>query len=260
MFLLLITTIHLTSLLLYCADPERSVSLRVKTTVPACALQLASALALLLRYSTRRRRSHLLELFLLLFVVADSFRTHTLWSLASQQQHYTATTLAISVLQTVATSIYLIFLVVLSWPTRRPLNSEEAAPAGPKALVPSEADCCLLSLLFLHWLNPMLSYGRGHTISQRNMETLEVHPSSAFLSLPAGRPDLAEQWQPLWLEVVRNMPLRTHLAYLGVLILDILQAATTLCQPLIISGLVEFLQGDQDTSAGAWLVVALILE
>jgi hypothetical protein len=239
-------------------DSNHLVGLRTKATVPACAIQFVTAVALFFRYGTKRKRSHLLELYLLLVAVLDSFRVHTLWSRIPDLP-YNPTALVVPALQTVATGLYAVFLTVISRQTPCSLGGGQSNRLDTESLVPRESEVCLISLLFLGWLNQLLYRGKRLEITERDMEKLEIHPASVFSISSERRLCLATR-QTLWAQMIQDIPLRTHLTYVGALILNILLATAILCQPLIIRGLVQFLQSYQHPSVGAWFVVALILE
>lgn len=230
---------------------ESGPALRGPLTLAACIVQSLCALALLVRYWNKQKRSLLLELCCLLLAVCDSFRTHTLWSLAS------GATLTVPALQTTATVLYASLLATLSWPARESHSSTQNVE-----VVSREGDACLLSLLFLAWLNPLLSYGLKHNVTQQDMDVSEIHRNAVYAtpSSTVMAPKKIGAQGTLFSELLQEMPLKTHLIYVGSLFLSTLVAGVTLCQPLIISSLIQYLQGNQHPSVGAWLVFALFLE
>ncbi|KAK0649750.1 hypothetical protein B0T16DRAFT_410658 [Cercophora newfieldiana] len=229
--------------------PSSSV-LKGRSSVEACTLQFVCAIVLLVRYSASRKRSHLFELSLLCFTVCDIFRTHTTWRLShSAPVHHDS---VIAVLQATATAAYGVLLSLAT------CFSESPDPRFV-GLVAKESDASLLSLLFLSWLNPLVSFGLRNRLSQDDVARAAIHHNAIF-TLPDGetdRPNVRSPTTGLLRQLIRRMPLRIHLLYMGSGLLSIMVAAVTLCQPLIIRGLVGFLQGTQHSSAGAWLVVAL---
>jgi hypothetical protein len=257
--LLAVTVIHLASLGQYMREPEKTSILRGRATVDACILQCVCALALFIWYSSTRKRSHFLELCSLLFTVCDSFRTHTLWRLSSEDRFGLDSSLAIPQLQTAATILYGLLFAIASWSPRLLDHNAQKRPG----IVSRESNTCLLSLLFLVWLNPLLSYALKYKVTQKDLAASEIHPNAVYSAPPdatTAPPEATDSQRTLLRELVQQLPLKIHLLYFGSGALDILAAAIALCQPLIIRGLVDYLGGDYHSSAGAWLVLALFLE
>lgn len=255
LLLLALTALHLASLMLYAKLPgASSCSLKGRASVETCTLQFVCVLVLLVRYSASRKRSHLFELCLLCFTLCDIFRTHTTWRLLAPNSGRQDSVIAI--LQTTATTIYGLLLGIAAC-------SSTSEPPATKyvGIVAKESDASAISLLFLSWLNPLVSYGLKNRLSQDDVEKVEIHHNAVF-QLPDGETKIVNggsQNVGFMRQLARRMPLRIHILYLGSGFLSVLAAAVTLCQPLIIGGLVEFLQGNQNSSVGAWLVLGLFL-
>lgn len=237
--------------------------MRARTTLPACVVQFACAIALL-PHLFHRTRSHLLELILLGSLVLAGFRTATLWMLVSAQD-LGPTEASVVALQTTTTALYAISAAVVSWSSLAADGESEPnhTQSDLQPVAPREKDASFASLVFLAWLNPLLSAGqkRENEILQSDMERIQTHPSSAFFpSTATDEQKKNTNDQSFVAQLVRDIPMRTHLSFLWALVLAGLTAATTLCQPLIIGALVVFLQRHDHSSVGAWLVVALFLE
>lgn len=191
-----------------------------------------------------------------MFTVCDSFRTHTLWrlSFSSSGDRFGGLDGSLAIipqLQTATTILYGLLFAIASWSPSRGVSDKRTG------IVSRESDSCLVSLLFLLWLNPLLSHGLKYKVTQKDLAASEIHPNAVY-STP---PDAATGAQRTLLrKLVQQLPLKMHLLYFGSGALDILAAAVALCQPLIVRGLVDYLGGDYHPSAGAWLVLALFLE
>lgn len=255
LLLVAVAALHLGSLVLYAKFPNTSPSLlRGRASVEACTLQFVCALGLLLRYSASRKRSHLFESGLLCFTLCDIFRTHTTWRLSESSPAAAHQGSVIAILQTTATTAYGLLLGITTW-------SSEPSDTKYVGIVAKEADASLLSILFLFWLNPLVSHGLRNRLDQKDVENAEIHQNAVF-PLPDGAtesPNVGDGSIGFLRQLARRMPPLTHLLYLGSGFMSVLAAAITLCQPLIIGGLVGFLQGSQHPSVGAWLVLSLFL-
>ena len=254
-FLLLLAASQLAQLVKLCVSSADLLTLRTIWTVAACVLEFASTLALLLRYWNRPNRSHILELALLVSAVLGGIKVHTIWA-RDDGETRTAAATEILILRAVTTGLYAIFLIVLSWPPRRPVNPDKRG-----SLLSDEAEASLLSLLSMAWLNPLLAHGQKASITLGQISDVDVHPATVFHPLP-GTPSASPTGtsRSLAAQMLRDIPVRTQLTYVLSLILGLLTTAATLGQPLVIRGLVDFLQGEQHRSVGVWLVLALILE
>jgi len=223
-------------------------------TVGSYGVQLLCALAIFIRCLTTWKRSHFLESAFLVFTVCDAFRTYTLWKLASGG-HSRADS-PFPALQTTSTVLYATQLALASWTPEEPNHGDHQGPDS------SEPAACLLSLIFLSWLHPLLSYGRTYQIAQKDLNALEIHPSSLYHPPP---PSKTKRETPgpsdsLLRDLMKEMPLRAYFTIFGSGFLALVLTAAILCQPLIIRGIVDYLQEDQHPSVGACLVLGLFLE
>ncbi|KAH8881159.1 P-loop containing nucleoside triphosphate hydrolase protein, partial [Thozetella sp. PMI_491] len=195
------------------------------------------------------------ELSLLVFVVLDSFRLSTLWALALHTAAAPVPWVVVA-LQTVTTVLYAILLIHLSWSGTGADAAGSTSRAHPPPLVPDEDSLCLVSVLSLAWINALLSFGQKHEISMNDIKRVNLHPDFV-VSRPFGRLSVEGGGLSLVTQVLHDLSAKALATYVIVLGLVLLKAATTLCQPFIINALVAWLQSDQPTSYGVWLVVAL---
>lgn len=50
------------------------------------------------------------------------------------------------------------------------------------------------------------------------------------------------------------------LHFIGAVVIQILSAGATLAQPIIVQGIVSYLQNEQNKSVGIWLLIAMVFE
>ncbi|KAK0623913.1 P-loop containing nucleoside triphosphate hydrolase protein [Immersiella caudata] len=154
----------------------------------------------------------------------------------------------------------LVFGLSCTLPEASTDHAQEDGDAIP-GITANEPSSSLLSQLVLYWLHPMLSIGQRNKITLEDLKPILADPAAVYAPMEvAGEATSVEQGNSLFRDLLRALPLAVHLRIFTSGVLALVDTGLRIAQPIIIAGLVKYLQGGQHPSVGAWLILALFFD
>jgi hypothetical protein len=245
--LLIFALLHLALIITFSKLPERS-ELQTRLALAAYALRFGASLALFGVHWLMRDGFRLTSgLYLLLISILDGIIAHSLWLVALGESRH-GTEMALAALQTAVSATALSFIVHQSL-TSSSLTFKSARGAEFKV---EEQTSSTLSTLFFGWLWYLLAFGRKNKVHEQDLQHIVYHPAATYKFDKESKESSNLTSADFFSGLV--------VPYLSSSLLQLLAAGATLAQPLIIQGIVKYLQSDQHPSVAIWLVIAMLFD
>lgn len=181
------------------------------------------------------------DLYLIASAIVDGIRIHSLWVAAIEDQ--VAAETALAALQTCVVVVTVAMIVVREvW-----IAQELATLRGDGPVQMYEKEAGTLSTLCMAWIVPLASAAKNVGVTEQSIRSISLHPNASYRLDEKGNAPITDH--EFFFESVITVTIS--------IVLALAMSGVSLVQPLIVSSIVDYLQGDSPVSKGVWLVIAM---
>lgn len=201
-------------------------------------------------------RGRTIQFYLLVTGILGIIRTRTIWNTASAAVSSWRKWKVLAGFQTVSLiARWSLTAVLLLYRNEEALSQESA-----------EERANILSTMFFWWINPLLVLGYRHEIVSIDLDSMPVHRSISVSTTSKGNSWLRSLYRYIYhrpsegpgIRLAARFPSSFLMTYVIAVVLRMILLAVSLAQPFIISGILDFVQGGENTSIGVWLIIAIV--
>lgn len=201
-------------------------------------------------------RDRTAELYLLVTGILGIIRARTFWNAASAAISSWRKLHVLAGFQTVSLiARWALFAISL-------LDSNGEAQAQGSV----EERANILNTMFFWWINALLALGYRHEIAPIDLDRMPVHSSISVSTTSRNNSWLRFLYHYVYpgrpegpgIKLAARFPSSFLMSFLTAALLRMLLLAVSFGQPFVINGILDFVQGGDNTSVGVWLIIAVV--